>query len=829
MMDNQALELPLEIERAFETAQKKNQRAIKTAGLGDSDVAMQITKSCVGKVASYIREQIVTQEYECTRLILDIITLVGHLQPELLALCGLNACLNGVAQNNSTAEVYRIAGESVRAEVWAAGLYKQYPALARRIEKETREASGGVNRRREVMRLRVNKALKKAKKERYRAAPWSSEQLVSVGNWLVNMVLAATPGLFEISRPEGEAYRLFLCADALQQAEDAVDELVLKYTPYLPKETKPAPWTSWEQVIDAEHCFSVSFLRTRHKDIIGACKAAIKDGSMQPALDAVNTLQSVPWRINKRVYGVLRACIERHIEVPGLPRYVDLPEPVLDKPWEELTDLEKKQYGIKKSEAKLVNAELNSERLMLVQDTKIAEKLHDAECFYTAMNCDWRGRVYALSHFNFQREDRVRALFEFANGEPIGEEGLYWLKVHVANCGDFNKISKRPLAERVQWVDDNIETIKTYAEFPLKELGWTHADSPFLFLAACMELIAGIAHGPTFVSRCPVSFDGSCSGLQHLSAMTRDAETAALVNLTPGDRPQDVYGVIAEDVKHRLENDADELAQKFLALGVDRKLAKRNVMTYSYSSKKYGMASQQQVDLMDEMYKEVVLGKREEHPFGQNKKIGGTAPTKAARYIASHIFDAIEERIHRPAQAMKFLQAIAKAMAHEGKPVIWKSPAGIPWVNRYHAAVIKTLRLWMHDRGVMSPIRTVVAVGYESEIDKDKAANGVAPNFVHALDASHLMLSVNAAAKVGITNIATVHDSFGCLASRATEFNKIIRAELVRMYETRDVLSEVLEQAKRDLTQHNWHRLPSVPQFGTLNLKEIEDATYAFA
>jgi DNA-directed RNA polymerase len=39
------------------------------------------------------------------------------------------------------------------------------------------------------------------------------------------------------------------------------------------------------------------------------------------------------------------------------------------------------------------------------------------ERFYCPMNMDWRTRVYALTHFNFQREDRVRAMFLFANGE----------------------------------------------------------------------------------------------------------------------------------------------------------------------------------------------------------------------------------------------------------------------------------------------------------------------------------------------------------------------------------------------------------------------------
>jgi DNA-directed RNA polymerase len=44
------------------------------------------------------------------------------------------------------------------------------------------------------------------------------------------------------------------------------------------------------------------------------------------------------------------------------------------------------------------------------------------------------------------------------------------------------------------------------------------------------------------------------------------------------------------------------------------------------------------------------------------------------------------------------------------------------------------------------------------------------------------MLTVNAAVSEGITSIATVHDSFGCLPSRAERFREIIREEFVRIY-----------------------------------------------
>jgi DNA-directed RNA polymerase len=168
-------------------------------------------------------------------------------------------------------------------------------------------------------------------------------------------------------------------------------------------------------------------------------------------------------------------------------------------------------------------------------------------------------------------------------------------------------------------------------------------------------------------------------------------------------------------------------------------------MTYAYSSKKFGMASQLQVDLMAPLAREVLEGKREDHPFAPYQDGDTERPSAAARYLADRIFDAIETKVEKPSEAMKFLQKLARAMAHEGKPLRWTSPVGIPWINRYHDPKTKRVELFLHSGGVRVRKQTTVTVGDEPDINKDKAANGVAPNFVHALDAAHLLLVANAA------------------------------------------------------------------------------------
>src|SRR5262249_21015587 len=153
----------------------------------------------------------------------------------------------------------------------------------------------------------------------------------------------------------------------------------------------------------------------------------------------------------------------------------------------------------------------------------------------------------------------VRSLFQFANGLPITNEGIEWLAIHVANCGDFDKVSKRPWNERLAWAKAKDDKIVAVARDPLGTVDWwRNADAPFSFVAGCVELAAGWQAGPGFVTHLPICFDGSCSGVQHLAAMMGDEEAARFVNLLPTDEPQDIYQVITDRVIDRLKKSGDK-------------------------------------------------------------------------------------------------------------------------------------------------------------------------------------------------------------------------------------------------------------------------------
>ena len=823
MRNTDTIETSAEYAAAQDRFYKLQDRAAENFGYGATREGLGIAQAGIERLAAALQTKV-----DCAMTAKDwdagYKRLLQFIHPEVIALVALNCALTGVMEDFQLTTVAENAGKALKHETFASDLRRHNKKLADKIEKWATEKHGN-------LKYRLQAARSAAKKSGFQIThEWKAAEYTQMGWFAINTMLEVLPDLFHLTDKDGAAY-IEVSDGACKIAQETLERFIQDNPVFLPSFDPPIPWTGFQEggPVDPVARRLGSLVRTRHRETVSAVKAAIKSGQMQPALDAVNAIQATPWRINQAIYEVIKECKARGIAVKGITPDEDYPLPTFNGEWGDLPDAEKKLHRIKRAEIKKANRSLVADRLRFTEDMTTVEALLGGECFYIPHNLDWRGREYPMTNFHFQREDHIRALFLFADfHEPLGEDGLKWLKIHVANCGDFDKVSKKSYADRVAWVDGNIARIKDCAARPVDVTWWTGADKPFLFLAGCMELAKALEEGPSYVCCLPTSWDGSCSGLQHLCAMTR-AEEGRHVNLTDVATPQDVYQLVADAAYETIQADAasgDPLAARVLAFdGNRRKIVKRNVMTYSYSSKAFGMAQQHMDDLMEPLKLEVLQGKREKHPFGDE-----WAEQKAAsRYLAGRIHASIEKIVHRPAMAMEFLQEWAKLMAHEGKPLEWVTPVGIPWSNRYHDWNIERVRLWMHDGGVKKPLQVRIATTMQKDIDKSRAANGVAPNFVHACDAAHLLLTVNNAVKAGIKHFALVHDSFGAPPARAEEFQHIIRETFVEMYEKHDVLTELHEQAKFALSEHNSKELPSVVERGGLNIREVLSASYAFA
>jgi len=132
---------------------------------------------------------------------------------------------------------------------------------------------------------------------------------------------------------------------------------------------------------------------------------------------------------------------------------------------------------------------------------------------------------------------------------------------------DGQKTDKIPLNHRVNWSLDNEEILISYADNPKVNQGWMKADSPWQFLAACIELRnfrvwqeniwkknKQVIREYDFYSSLECYIDGSNNGSQHLSALTKDEVTAPHVNLVPLDLPGDLYKYVADNVWDHLKD-----------------------------------------------------------------------------------------------------------------------------------------------------------------------------------------------------------------------------------------------------------------------------------
>ena len=84
----------------------------------------------------------------------------------------------------------------------------------------------------------------------------------------------------------------------------------------------------------------------------------------------------------------------------------------------------------------------------------------------------------------------------FAEPKPLGDRGLYWLKVQLANLYGMDKLS---LFERVEWSESVVDDIAKVDQAPMSTEAmawWCKAENPVQALACAFELHAAVSLHP---------------------------------------------------------------------------------------------------------------------------------------------------------------------------------------------------------------------------------------------------------------------------------------------------------------------------------------------
>ena len=103
--------------------------------------------------------------------------------------------------------------------------------------------------------------------------------------------------------------------------------------------------------------------------------------------------------------------------------------------------------------------------------------------------------------------------------------------------------------------------------------------------------------------------------------------------------------------------------------------------------------------------------------------------------------------------------------------------------------------------------------------------NAIAPNWIHSMDAAHLVAVVNACSEEGMASFAMIHDSFGVHAADVSLLNEIIRDTFIDQYSV-NRLTEFRDQLA---AQAEGLTFPALPATGTLDLEGVRASEYFFA
>ena len=362
-----------------------------------------------------------------------------------------------------------------------------------------------------------------------------------------------------------------------------------------------------------------------------------------------------------------------------------------------------------------------------------------------------------------------RGLLLFDEGMPLGIAGLAWLKVQLANVFGFDKAT---FAEREQFTMNNLENVFDSADNPLNGKGWwKDGDYPYQVLAACIELTNALRSDDStaYICRLPIQQDGTCNGLQHYAALGGDPIGAQQVNLEPSDRPQDVYSAVASYVQERIDEEAKtgHPLASLLNGQISRKVVKTTVMTSVYGVTMSGARLQVREQLDDK------------------KSVPLELSWEASGYVAKHIFGTLSTLFEGAHHFQSWLTCCARRItrslpiSHDGKgdcmsTIVWTTPLGLPVVQPYRKESRRQIKTHLSTITIADPSSM-------QPIDGRRQVNAFAPNYIHSLDASHMLMSATACTEQNIT-FAAVHDSYWCHAGNVDKMADILRDAFIALH-----------------------------------------------
>jgi DNA-directed RNA polymerase len=705
-----------------------------------------------------------------------------------IAAVALGAVLDTLTRRQSYGVLATTIGRRIEDEVRAMAIEGRGGDLLRLLKKR----AGG--KKKEVVGTRVMGQL------HLDAEPWTNGDRRAVGSLLLDVVVRET-----------SLVRVVYVSQRKPMVEPTLETLTLaKSCPpqagppkRLPMLAPPRPWAGLYGGGHYSNTQALVGCRTP-RDL-----SYLDEAALAPALKVVNTLQEQqmlidPWMVD----------MQRQAWDASLPDLFPVRRNPLTPPPRPENEQDRKAWKEWQKEATRAwhdEREGKKQRVRIEQALRQCEQVAGQPVWF-AYDLDFRGRVYSSNRYaTHQGPDWEKAAVNLAAGERCDEEAANWIL--KAAAGHFG-LGRATWEERLRWGMSNIERMVAVAESPLDQLDlWAGAKEPWQFLQMARAFRGWLAD-PSQPIGVPIRFDQTTSGPGILAALVRDRRIAESCNLI-GDRPNDLYAVVAARVQQVLRGDLEagsDRAQRhaafWLELGIDRKLTKGPVMTTTYGAQYQGLVD----GLVELLTQEVGLLQ----PWEYESKLLGPS-----RYLAKRLLATLKEEVQPCLAVQDWLRKVSAAVVKEQKPVEWTTPMGFP------------IRLGSPTPS-RSKVRTLLsgAPSWQSVMDRPQAGElsaratnrSITANLVHSFDGALAHAVVHRGA-THCVQLLTNHDCFAAIPARCGWLHHTLHDELRAMYMT-DWLAEITAEIK---ASSGVKRLPPPPMVGDLCPGEIGQNPYCFS
>ena len=603
---------------------------------------------------------------------------------------------------------------------------------------------------------------------------WKPDVRVKLGNWLLSCVTESSGWFCVDTRREGKkTVNYVIPTPEFLKIKDEVMAQCELFSPIAyPMLIEPNDWTNE---------FKGGYLLNE----IRMCNDLVRKSNSPPIqgetpLDALNKIQKTAYTLNPFVTMVADHLMDKGYSVGKFIPIVDYPLPV--KPVDIDTNKEARQ-SYKRDCAEIYNkkADVYRRSCRTRMTMEAVDLFKDKEKFFIPHSFDYRGRMYPVPSFlTMQDTDFGKSLLKFYEASKLTPDAEDWLSFQVATTWGLDKAT---IKERLEWTANNHHHIIRVAEDPIGCLpDWESAEEPWLFLAACDEYYHCCIKRDRDYTALPVATDATCSGLQILAGLCRDASTASLVNVLPGERPADAYRTVAEHAKPHV---AESIRPH-----MDRSTVKRVVMTVPYNAKPHSNRGYIR-DALKEKGIEI-------------DKDDLTTTVKAVR-------DAMDEIVPGPMAVMKWFESeVAKAIKRGETQLQWVTPSGFVVTQKLMKKRFKEVQLQLLGR-----VKIRVAVDDSDVVDLLHHKNATAPNVIHSLDASLLHL----ASLRFDAPLSLIHDSVLCRATDMSALSSIVREVYMHLFAEHDYLKDFAAQIGAETEP---------PIIGDLKPESVIESTYFF-